>query len=130
MLRGRPENEGAPEFVIANSPPRMGSKEFPGVEQAYEAGERPPGILFYRSKEGFWLPYHLLQCMEFQADTLKLVFATEDVVIEGQGLHRLYVDLALQTVARVIEQGERYAAVAEPGLLISRIERIPRSKND
>src|SRR5258708_2407046 len=108
MLRGRPDNERAPEFVLANRPPRTEGTDFPGVEQAFETGERPPGILFYRAKESFWLPYHLLQCMEFQPDKLKLMFAGDDVVIAGRGLHRLYVELSRQTISRVVEQGERY----------------------
>jgi len=100
-----------------------------GVERTYVTGERPQGILFYGAKHGFCLPYHLLQRMEFKADELKLVFATEDVVIRGRSLHSLYLELARQTVWRIVEQGERYAALSEAGTLITEIERSPHPRD-
>lgn len=130
MLRGKPEN---PETAgIASANPRLLSDgtEYPGLEQPYLTGERPPGIRFYRAKESFWVPYHLLQCVEFGADQLKLLFAAEDILIAGRGLHRLYVELARQAVSQVVEQGERFAAISEAATLIARIERIPHATDE
>jgi len=92
-------------------------------------GQRPPGVLFYRGQSSFWLPYHLLQAMHCEADTLTLTFAPADVVIEGRGLHELYVGLAQQVVWRVVEQGTRYASVSDSATLISRIVEIPKGSD-
>lgn len=51
------------------------------------------GILFYRAKQSFYLPYHLLQAMRYEADQITLIFAAQDVVINGRGLHQLYRQL-------------------------------------
>jgi hypothetical protein len=60
-----------------------------------------------------------------KSDQLKLVYAVEDIVITGRGLYPLYVELSRQTVAQVIQQGERYAAVSESPTVIVLIERVP-----
>ncbi len=127
MLRGKIDTPGTltPAPITRPPPPSGEDTGIPSVEQPYATGERPPGIVFYRAKNSFWLPYHLLQRMEFEADQLKLVFATEDIVIRGRSLHPLYIELTRQTVSRIVEQGERYAALSEAGTLVSGIERSP-----
>ena len=130
MLRGRPDDPRTPAPTAAGRSLLGESTDFPGIEQSYSLGERPPGVLFYRAKGSFWLPYHLLQAMEFTSEAITLAFADEDIVIEGRGLHPLYVELAGQRVARVVEQGERYATLAGTPLLITRIERRPRERDD
>jgi hypothetical protein len=130
MLRGRPDDPRTPPPAAAGRSPLGESTDFPGIEQSYSLGERPPGVLFYRAKGSFWLPYHLLQAMEFTSEAITLAFADEDIVIEGRGLHPLYVELAWQRVARVVEQGERYATLAGTSLLITRIERRPRERDN
>ena len=102
--------------------------EVPRVEQPFATGERSPGILFYRSQAGFWRPYFLLQGMRFEPDKLTLHFAAEDVVIDGRGLHGLYVELARQVVWRVVEQGERYATLSRAPTYVMRISEIPKSR--
>ena len=102
--------------------------EFPGVDQPYTTGESPVGILFYQAKESFWLPYQLLQSMSMQPDRLTLAFATEDIVIDGRGLHPLFLGLAKQVVWQIVEQGERYAGVSNAPTCVVRIQRIPRSE--
>lgn len=123
MLRGRTDDARVPAVVAAATPPD--DSNLPGLDKPYTTGERSPGILFYLPKQCFWQPYHLLQRMEFKADELTLVFATEDVLIRGRSLHPLYVELARQTVNRIVEQGARYAALSSEGTLVTQIERQP-----
>jgi len=130
MLRGSPDNEIATELPLSDGSSDSVNTNFPGLEQPYATGGRLPGILFYRTKESFWLPYHLLERMEYQAERIRLVFAMCDVVVEGRGLHRLYVELSRQVVWRVVEQGVRYAVLADTGTLIIRIERAAHTKNE
>lgn len=128
MLRGQSDQPCAtPAAPAAAAAVRT---DHPGIEQPYATGERPPGILFYRGQSGFWLPYHLLQGMRCEPEKLTLTFASAEVVIEGRGLHSLYVELAHQVVWRVIEQGTRYAAVSEGATCISRIVEIPKGKGE
>jgi hypothetical protein len=89
-------------------------------------GEQPPGILFYRAKESFFLSYGLLAAMRWQGERLTLTFAVEDVVIEGRGLHELYARLAEHKVTRICEQGERYAEAAEGTVSVREIRRVFR----
>jgi hypothetical protein len=128
MLRGRPDDPQNPTPATGERSPAGEPTDFPGLEQPYALGERPPGVLFYRAKGSFWLPYHLLQAMEFTSDAITLKFADEDLLIEGRGLHPLYVELAWQRVARVVEQGEGFAALAESPLLITGLTRRPRER--
>src|SRR5262249_14885554 len=72
---------------------------FPGLDQPFAIEEHPFGIIFYRSKESFFLPYHLLQGIRFSEATITLIYATADVVLCGRGLHQLYVRLAAQQVS-------------------------------
>ena len=126
MLRGKPD-----PTRLAENPPPYGAKTqsgFPGVELAFSTEEHASGISFYQSKECFYLPYHLLQSMRFKEEKLTLVFATADVVITGRGLHQLYAQLAAQQVSRIVEQGDRYAAVSDALVHVSKIEEIPRSE--
>ena len=64
--------------------------------------------------------------MRLGEDSLTLVFATDEVVIAGRGLHALYLHLADQKVKRVHEQGERYRELSEAPVFIEKIERRPR----
>jgi len=129
MLHGKSDEIRTSELTTTAAQPQLAeSANFPGVDQAYMIWERPPGVMFYRAKSSFWLPYYLLQGMEFQAEVLTMVFAAEDVIIEGRNLHCLYVELARHTVARIVEQGKRYAALAENRPLIACIERRPHSR--
>ena len=45
-------------------------------------------------------------------------------------MHPLYVELAWQRVTRIVEQGGRYATFAENALLITRIERRQREREN
>ena len=78
---------------------------------------------------GFFLPYHLLQCISFEGERMTLLFAADEIILTGRGLHELYVRLAAQQVSRIVEQGVRHAAVSEAPVLIIKIERIPRSRD-
>ena len=130
MLRGRPENpppaagDAAGRILTA-----VTSTGFPGIEEAYATGERPVGVLFYQGRAGFFLPYHLLQSMRFEAERVTLLFAADEIILTGRGLHELYMRLAAQQVSRIVEQGARHAAVSEAPVLIIKIERIPRSRD-
>lgn len=124
MLRGRPQPEPA-----AAQPPVAGALdggELDGIEKPYGTGERPAGILFVRGPKSRWLPYHLLQGMRYEAGRVTLEFASADVLIEGRGLHGLFLDLARQVVERIVEQGERYAEVSDAATWINRIVEIPK----
>ncbi|PWU19885.1 MAG: hypothetical protein C5B50_05495 [Verrucomicrobia bacterium] len=126
MLRGHSDSP-----KLAETPPPYGIKSelnFPGIDQAFSTDERPIGITFYRSKESFFLPYHLLQTARFKDNRITLVFAVAEVVISGRGLHLLYAQITAQLVSRVVEQGERYSAVSDLLVHIRAIEEIPREK--
>jgi hypothetical protein len=69
----------------------------------------------------------LLQSMDYRDDKVKIVFATDEVALIGRGLHELYVQIAAQRAGCIVERGERYAAVSEDSMFVSRIERTPRS---
>lgn len=127
MLRGRTEPEPSPSGKEA-PPPSPVTTGFPARDQAYATDERPAGILFYPARSSFWLPYHLLQTMHCQGDRLVLVFATDEVVLIGRGLHELYVHLARQAVWRIVEQGERYAALSDAAVFVARLERTPKEQ--
>src|ERR1041384_3721969 len=83
----------------------------PDNELPFTLEDRSPGIAFYRAKESFYHPYALLQSMRWQGDKLTLRFASLDVEIIGRGLQIIYAHLAAHRVARLTEQGERYANV-------------------
>jgi hypothetical protein len=123
MLRGRNEiKPGALAAADGNS----SSAGFPTANRAYD--ERQVGILFYQAKESFFLPYHLLQSVNYRDGKIKIFFATDEVALTGRGLHELYVQIAGQKAGCVVERGERYAAVSDDSMLVIRIERTPRSE--
>ena len=124
MLRVRTEANRSGEPALSTA----ADVEVPGIDQPYSTGERPPGVRFYRGRTSFWLPYFLLQGMRYEAEKVTLQFASEDVVIDGRGLHGLYVELARQAVARVVEQGERYASISDAATHVTRISEIPRTR--
>lgn len=124
MLRGKSE-------PLEETPPPYGGKieaGFPGIEVPFLTDERPIGIAFYRARESFFMPYHLLQRMRCRPEQLKLTFATCDVVITGRGLHQIYTHLAAQRVSRIVEQGERYAGVGDALVHVGRIQEMPKQK--
>lgn len=116
MLRGQQS---------ASAPAVNGSAAFPSGEHAYGCADRPAGIRFYFPKESFFRPYALLRQMRLAGEQLTIGFADEEVLIEGRGLHTLYVGLADQTLAWVWEQGERFEQVAQDPVWIRRIQRVP-----
>ena len=128
MLRGQPETTPGATPPPVEVPRMEDPAALPSLDRPYQTGDRPPGILFYQPKRSFWRPYHLLQGMEFAADSLTLKFAGEEVVIHGRSLHPLYVALARHEVWRVIEQGERYAALVETGTVITELQRISHAQ--
>lgn len=130
MLRGRNDTEIRPPAGTAPTPVGVASVGFPVADQAYATDERPPGILFYRGRESFFLPYHLLQTMSFRADQIHLTFATDDLVITGRGLHELYVQLAAQRVSRIVAADDRHAAISESVVLVTSINRTTRSREN
>ena len=112
MLRGRP---GSPPSATA----------FPSFDEPYALADRPAGVQFYHSEQSFFLPYALLAGMRWTAERLALNFTTEEVVIEGRGLHELYVRLAEHRVVRICEQGERYEQTNAETVYVRRIRRVP-----
>jgi hypothetical protein len=97
----------------------------PGLDQPFTTEDRALGVRFYRNKDGFFLPYHLLQGIQFTPTRITLRFQTDEVIIDGRGLHALYVGLAKQTVGRVVQQGERGRTAT---CCILSIERTPRAE--
>lgn len=103
-----------------------GASSLPPSDSAFATEpERPPGIRFYRARESFFLPYSLLQSMQWRGEHITLTFVHDDVTIEGQGLHGLYVQLAEFKVARIREQ-EDEAADSEASVHVTKITRQPR----
>jgi hypothetical protein len=124
MLRGRIENR--PDPVSGTLTPGTGTSDYPDSEQPFALDERPAGIAFYWPKTSRFHPYALLQSMGWADETITLNFASADVVITGRGLHALYVLLATQRVARIVEQGSRCAATSTAALVIERITEVPK----
>lgn len=124
MLRGKPTTQATEPAVPA--PPCAGHTGLPSIDQAFATEDRPHGILFYQQGESFFLPYHLLHSMQWGAAGLTLLFPTEDVILTGRGLHELYIQLAAHRVSRIVEQGERFAAISEDPVLVCKIQRVPK----
>lgn len=61
--------------------------------------------------------------MDFTATRIALEFPQETVVITGRGLHGLALGIARQSIARIVEQGDRGSTAATS---IVRIRRIPK----
>ena len=103
-----------------------GASSLPPADSAFASEPtRPPGIRFYRAKESFFLPYSLLQSMQWRGDKLTLGYVHEDVTLEGQGLHALYVEMAEFRVTRIREQAEDDPS-GEGAVRVSKLERLPR----
>ncbi len=119
MLRGKPRFD----LTAAG-----GGAWLPPESSAYASEPtRPAGIRFYRAKESFFFPYSLLQAMQWRGERLTLTFLHDEVSLEGQGLHALYVELSEFKVARIREQNNREDAANEGAVHVSKIERLPRA---
>ena len=116
MLRGKPASN--PVAVPESSP-------WPGGETAFGTTERAAGIRFYRAKESFFRPYVLLRAMALAEGQLTFVFADDEVVVQGRGLHVAYAAAAEGRLAWLGEQGERFAAAGSGPVGIIRIELVP-----
>ena len=122
MLRGKPR------FGLTAG---GGASALPPADSAFATEpERPPGIRFYRAKESFFLPYSLLQTMRWQGQRITLIFVHDDVVIEGEGLHALYVELAEFKVARIRQQEDSKEAPGNNDANIVHVTKIVRSPRE
>lgn len=117
MLRGRPEP--MPVFVQDASP-------WPGGETGFETAERPAGIRFYRAKDSFFRPYVMLRGMSLTETQLTFTFADDEVLVQGHGLHAVYVAAAEQRLAWLCVQRESIAAAGSSPVAISHIAIVPR----
>jgi len=108
-------------------PQRVGDPEnqVPGLELPFATEDRAVGVRFYRPKDSFFLPNLLLQGIVYTANRITLQYPGEDVVIEGRGLHGLYVALARQSVVWIVQQGERGRAAT----CILAIDRQPKAES-
>ena len=114
----------ASEIPNAETP---GFISYPSLHDPFALGAAPAGIHFYRPKEAFYLPYASLQVMRLDDESLTILFATDEVIIEGRGLHSVYAQIANQNVSRVHEQGERFEESSEAPIFIRRIRHQARS---
>ena len=113
------------------SPPEIASRRadetaFPPLEPAFALDDHPPGVRFYKGGKSFFHPYALLQAMHLDGERLTVTFVDVDIIITGRGLHAIYVHLASQRLARVVEQGDRYAAASDGPVHVARIEEIEK----
>ena len=99
---------------------------YPKCSEPFLQGYAPVGIHFYTPAEAFYLPYAGLQTMRLHAESLQLVFTTDDVLVEGRGLHSVYAQIADQKLRRLHEQGERYEGASESPIFVRKIGRVPR----
>ena len=89
-------------------------------------GDMPVGVHFYFLREAVFYSYGLLQSLHLKEEQLVVGFGLEQIVIEGRGLHALYLELAAHRVTSVHEQGERYQALNNEPLFITRmVRRMP-----
>ena len=119
MLRGKPVSN---PVVVPESAP------WPGGEESFGTAERAAGIRFYRAKESFFRPYVLLRGQALTEAQLTFTFADDEVVVQGRGLHAVYVAAAEQRLAWLCEQGERGGAGDGP-VGITRLELVPLRDN-
>lgn len=117
MLRGRPEPPPSPTA-------------YPSLDDPYTLADKPPGVAFYQPKASFFLPYALLAGMRWAADRLVLSFTTDEVIVEGRGLHEVYARLAEHRVSRICEQGERYETTSQQSVYVRRIRRVPHGETE
>jgi hypothetical protein len=114
-----------PDHVTGESErPSVPETAFPPLEPAFALEERPFGVRFYKGRASVLHPYALLQTARLEDDRLTLIYVGAEVTLTGRGLHALYVHLASQRLARVVEQGERCAAAVEGPVHVARIEEI------
>src|SRR6187431_1859277 len=78
---------------------------WPALDDPFGLEDRPPGVRFYQGRESCFHPYGLLQFMRLSGEELTLSYVTAEIIIQGRGLHGLYVHLAGYRVARIVEQG-------------------------
>lgn len=109
--------------------PADDSVSFPEATGAFVTGQALHGVHFYTAKEARYFAYATLHSMSLRDEVLTLNFSTEQVLIEGRGLHSLYVQLAGHNVSRVHEQGERYEAMHNGGTFIRRIRHHEESND-
>ena len=118
MLRGKPKLA----LNVAG-----GAAALPPADTAFSSEpNRPPGIRFYQAKDSFFLPYSLLQSLHWRGDTLTIGYVHDDVTLEGQGLHALYVEIAEFRVTRIREQAEDDDASEDGAVQVLKIQRLPR----
>jgi len=98
----------------------------PSLDEPFVLASRPLGVRFYQGRESFFHSYALLQSVRLQSERLILSFATAEIIITGRALHALYVHLAEQRIACIVEQGERYAKASDAVTFIRRIEETPK----
>src|SRR5262249_51499557 len=94
---------------------------YPPMTEPFVLGYSPMGIHFYRPAEALYLPYAALQAMRMEGESLTLIFAADEVQIEGCGLHTFYAQIVEQKVKRVLEQGERFADADGAAVFVRRI---------
>ncbi len=77
------------------------------VDSEYEwrtvARERPTGLEIVLLKRTYVLPWSQFLYAEGSDDEIRLVFATHDVIVEGNGLGSILTELAEQSIPRLNE---------------------------
>ncbi len=116
QLRGTPAAvlpEGQPNRIPA-----------PGDPAFTVDSNRAFGIRFYPARGGFFLPYALLQSVNWTTESLSLNFTTDTVTIVGSRLHGLFVEIAEHRVNRI--HAEPAWASEGNAAEVTEIIRLPR----
>lgn len=113
---------GTPASVLPEARPNR--LPAPGDPSFTVDGNRAIGIRFYPARGAFFLPYSLLQSVQWTNESLSLNYTTDTVTIVGSRLHGLFVEIAEHRVNRIHAElaGPSEGNTAE----VTEIVRLPR----
>src|SRR4051812_38033454 len=93
----------------SNSPDKSeptGFVPWPSGDEAIVLGNHPFGIHFYMVKNASFHAYASLRRVQLEDSKLILTFESVVVTLEGEGLHSIYAQIAMQKVRRIHQQEE------------------------
>lgn len=86
---------------------------WPAADEAIVLGNHPLGVHFYSIKGATFYSYASLRRMVLEEQKLILTFDSQEVTLEGEGLHSVYAQIAMQKVRRIHQQPETFRAEAK-----------------
>lgn len=81
---------------------------WPAGGEAIVLGTHPLGVHFYTAKSASFHAYSSLRRMVLEEEKLILTFDSREISLEGEGLHSVYAQIAMQKVRRIHQQPEKF----------------------